>query len=211
MALTLKILLLEGEMKKITVIFLVLFLNAAAFASTQQAQVIEVIFSTWESRFAANQKLSEQSNKSIYVIPQPEIAYQEKRILELQKNDPESANKLLERFHGLEQQNIEWAKKKEKNNESSQPFPKAKMRDKSLEKEMGKLLGDRGVKVKDLVITDKDWWEQPGEFRYLNTAVMSSDEKGEYWLNVSFRQIKTLSGYAPTEIWDFKDARIRLP
>ena len=198
-------------MRKVVIILFVLFLSGVAVASTQQVQVIEIIFSTWENRFASNQKLSEQSNKSIYVIPQPEIAYQKKRILELQKNDPGNANKLLERFQDLEKQNIEWAKKKEKNNESSRPFPQAKMRNKSFENEMKKLLQDRGIRVKDLVITDKDWWEQPGEFRYLNTAVLSNDEKGAYWLNVSFRQIKTLSGYAPTEIWDFKDTRIRLP
>lgn len=201
-------------MKKLVIyLFLIMsfFGGGIAVASTQQIEVLDIIFSTWENRFTANQKLDEQSNKKIYVIPQPEIEYQKKRILKLRKTDPANADKLLERLQKLKKQNIEWAKKKEKNNEPPRPFPQAKMESKSLEKEMKKLLKNRGVKVKKLVITDKDWWVQPNEFRYVTTAVMSKDEKGEYWLNVSFRQIKTLTGYAPTEIWNFKDARIRLP
>ena len=31
-----------------------------------------------------------------------------------------------------------------------------------MEKDMQKLLKNRGIEVKDLVITDKDWWVQPG-------------------------------------------------
>jgi len=198
-------------MKKIAIVLLVSFWASITVASTQQIQVIEIIFSTWENKFAANQKLSKQANKRINVIPQAEIAYQKKRILKLKKTDPENGDRLLERFLKLKKQNVEWAKKKEKNNESSRPFPQAKMKNKSLENEMKKLLKNRGIKAIDLVITDKDWWVQPGEFRYVNAAVMSKDGKGKYWVNISFRQIKTLSGYAPTEIWDFKDTRIRLP
>jgi len=198
-------------MKKIAIVLLVSFWASITVASTQQIQVIEIIFSTWENKFAANQKLSKQANKSINVIPQAEIAYQKKRILKLKKTDPENGDRLLERFLKLKKQNVEWAKKKEINNESSRPFPQAKMKNKSLENEMKKLLKNRGIKAIDLVITDKDWWVQPGEFRYVNAAVMSKDGKGKYWVNISFRQIKTLSGYAPTEIWDFKDTRIRLP
>lgn len=198
-------------MKKIAIVLLVSFWASITVASTQEAQVIEIIFSTWENKFAANQKLPKESNKSINVIQKSEMEYQEKRILKLKETDPDNGDRLLERFQKLEKQNVEWAKKKEQNNEPPRPFPQAKMINKSLEKEMKKLLKDRGIKVKDLVITDKDWWVQTGEFRYVNTAVMSMDEKGQYWLNISFRQIKTLSGYAPTEIWDFKDTRIRLP
>lgn len=198
-------------MKKIVFVLLVLFWAGIIAASTQEEQVIEIIFSTWENKFTANQKLSEQSNERISVISQPEIEYQKKRILKLKETDQDTGDRLLKRFQKFEKQNIEWAKKKEKNNTPPQPFPQAKMSNKSLEQEMTKLLTNRGIKVKDLVITDKDWWVQPGEFRYVSAAVMSMDEKGKYWLNISFRQIKTLSGYSPTEIWDFKDTRIRLP
>jgi hypothetical protein len=58
---------------------------------------------------------------------------------------------------------------------------------------------------------DKDWWVQPGEFRYVTTAVLSKDSGGKYWSNVSLRQMKTLTGYGPTEIWEISKIRVRLP
>ena len=80
----------------------------------------------------------------------------------------------------------------------------------SLTKDMTVLLKDRGWSVDQLVITDKDWWVQSGEFRYLATAVMSRDNDGPFWSKVSFRQDLTLSGYGPTQIWEIGE-KVRLP
>jgi len=129
----------------------------------------------------------------------------------LGKVSPDSAAGFSKRLGALEKENTTWVEKKRRWLERPRPFPKAKMKSKNLEKEMALLLEDRDIEVKDFVIVDKDWWIQRGEFRYMTTAVLSKDKKGKYWSKVSFRQIQTLTGYGPTEIWEINKIRIRLP
>ena len=73
----------------------------------------------------------------------------------------------------------------------------------SLEAEMQKILKDRGIAgVEKLVIVDKDWWVQQGEFRYIKAAALQKDGEGPYFTHVTFRQMATLTGYGPTELWE---------
>ena len=73
----------------------------------------------------------------------------------------------------------------------------------SLVAEMEKILKDRGITPIDkLVIVDKDWWVQQGEFRYIKAAALQKDGEGPYFTHVTFKQMLTLSGYGPTELWE---------
>ena len=174
-------------------------------------QPIENTLSGWEKRFEKNRKWNEKSDQGLFAITKKKLEYQKKQIGALGKVFPDSATGFSKRLEALEKENISWVEKKRRWLECPRPFPKAKMKSKSLEKKMARLLKDRDIKVKDLVIVDKDWWIQRGEFRYMTTAVLSKDKKGKYWSKVSFRQIQSLTGYGPTEIWKINEIRIRLP
>ena len=174
-------------------------------------QPIADTLSSWENRFDDNQKWDEDSDMGLFIITPEKLEYQKKQIAEFSKADPDGGKQFSRQLQKLEQENVGWTEKKKKWIERPRPFPKAKMTDTAMEKDMQKLLKNRGIEVKDLVITDKDWWVQPGEFRYLNTAVLSKGKNGEYWFNASFRQMQTLTGYTATEIWDIQDIRISLP
>lgn len=172
---------------------------------------IENTLSGWEKRFEQNKKWNEKSDQALFVITKEKLAYQKKQIDELRKVSADNADRFGIRLSALEVENTTWTEKKRRWLERPRPFPQAKMKSKNLENDMERLLSDRGIEFKDLAITDKDWWVQPGEFRYVTTAVLSTDKKGKYWSNISFRQIKTLTGYGPTEIYDIDEIRVRLP
>jgi hypothetical protein len=174
-------------------------------------QPIESTISGWEKRFEQNKKWSEDSDQGLFVITKGKLEHQKKQIAELQKVSPEPATGFGQRLAALEEENAVWVEKKRSWQERPRPFPEAKMVSKQLLGEMEALLEDRGIEVEDIAIVDKEWWVQSGEFRYVSTAVLSEDDDGEYWSNVSFRQMKTLAGYGPTEIWDIDKIRIRLP
>lgn len=84
------------------------------------------------------------------------------------------------------------------------------MTDIKLHQEMTMLLEDRGWKVKNLVMVDKDWWVLQNEYHYMQAAALSEDDSGPFWSLVSFRQMQTLAGYSATEIMEIK-GKIRLP
>ena len=174
-------------------------------------QPIDNMLSGWEKRFEENRKWNEKSEKGLFVITDKKLLHQKKQIDDLRRVSPDSASGFSKRLELLEKENITWIEKKRTWQERPRPFPQANMKSKKLEKQMAGLLEDRGIKIRDLVIVDKDWWVQPGEFRYVTTAVLSKDKKGEYWCNVSFRQLSTLSGYGPTEIWNIGEIKVRLP
>ncbi len=174
-------------------------------------QPIENRLSNWEQRFEQNKSWNENSDQGLFIITKENLTYEKKQIAELQPVSPENAAGFGKRLEGLEKENVAWVEKKRQWMERPRPFPKAKMKNAALEKEMHRLLGERGTTVDDLVITDKDWWVQQGEFRYVMTAVLSKDKEGKYWSNISFRQILTLTGYGPTEVWNIDEIRIRLP
>jgi len=44
----------------------------------------------------------------------------------------------------------------------------------------------------------------------MHAAVLSGDGDGPFWSQVSFRQLQTLAGYGPTELWE-AGKKIRLP
>jgi len=96
-----------------------------------------------------------------------------------------------------------WREKKTALDNAPRPFPAAGMTSASLEAEMQKILKDRGIgPVEKLVIVDKDWWVQQGEFRYLKAAALQKDGEGPFFTYVTFRQMATLAGYGPTELWE---------
>ncbi len=174
-------------------------------------QPIETTLSAWEKRFEQNKNWNENSDQGLFVITDVKLEHQKKQIEELRTVSTDSAAGFGKRLAALEKENTAWTEKKRLWLERPRPFPEAKMTSRKLEKEMQELLADRGIEVKDLAITDKDWWVQPDEFRYLATAVLSNDDQGDYWSNVRFRQIRTLTGYGPTELWEIDEIRTRLP
>lgn len=174
-------------------------------------QPIESTLSNWENRFAKNRKWDEKSDLGLFVITEKKLEYQKKQIDALGNAFSDSIAKFSKRLGALEKENTSWVEKKRCWLERSRPFPKAKMQNKKIETAMLQLLENRDIKVDNLVIVDKDWWIQRGEFRYVTAAILSKDAKGIYWSNVSFRQMQTISGYSPIEIWDIKKIRTRLP
>jgi hypothetical protein len=94
------------------------------------------------------------------------------------------------------------------------PFPVAGMTSSSLMSDIEKILKDRGVwPVESVVITDKDWWVQKNEYRYVRTAVKQKDKDGDFFRYVMFRQLWSASGYGRTEYWlrpDLEDKKIRI-
>jgi hypothetical protein len=179
--------------------------------NANRLQPIENTLSQWEVRFAANKQWTEGSDQGLFVIPKKKLEHQQQQITALGKVNPDSAAGFRKRLAVLEKENSGWEQKKRQWLERPRPFPQAKMKSAKLESEMKQLLKDRGIKVQEFAIVDKDWWVQAGEFRYVTTAVLSKDDNGKYWSNVSFRQVKTLAGYGPTEIFDVDEIRIRLP
>ncbi|NCD33529.1 MAG: hypothetical protein EOL87_08965 [Spartobacteria bacterium] len=176
-----------------------------------RTQPIERTLSDWEKQLEQNKKWTDTSNQALFVITEKKWAYQKQQIDALKTVDAKKADAFCSQLQALEKENRIWAEKKHLWMERPRPFPQAKMKNRTLENEMQRLLENRDIKVDNLIIVDKDWWVQPGEFRYMAAAVLSKDNKGPYWSTISFRQIKTLTGYAPTEIWDIDETRIRLP
>lgn len=106
----------------------------------------------------------------------------------------------IARVHSLDS---EWRERKTAQENAPKPFPAAGMTSLSLVAEMEKILKDRGIgPVDKLVIVDKDWWVQQGEFRYIKAAARQKDGEGPYFTYVTFKQMQTLAGYAPTELWE---------
>ena len=174
-------------------------------------QPIESTLSGWENRFEQNKNWNENSDQGLFVIPVTKLEYQKKQIDELAKVSAGSADGFRKRLKALEEENTTWGEKKRRWQERPRPFPQARMTDKKLEAEMKQLLENRNIKVDDLVIVDKDWWVQAGEFRTMTAAVRSKDDQGKFWKNISFRQMQTLTGFGPTEIYDISTIRIPLP
>ncbi len=103
----------------------------------------------------------------------------------------------------ISNQDKQWREKKTAQDEAPRAFPAAGMTSLSLVAEMEKILKDRGIApVEKLVIVDKDWWVQRGEFRYIKAAALQKDGQGPFFTHVTFKQIQTLAGYGPTELWE---------
>lgn len=179
--------------------------------SKNRLQPIESTLADWEKQFEKNRQWSDKSEQGLFIITEKKLTYQKQQIDALRSVLPAKAADCSKKLATLEKENKSWVEKKNKWMERPRPFPQAKMKSKSLEKEMVSLLEDRGIAVDDFVIVDKDWWVQHGEFRYLAAAVLSKDKKGKYWSKVTFRQMQTLSGYAPLGIWQVNEIKIRLP
>jgi hypothetical protein len=164
----------------------------------------------WEKQFAENRNWQENNQTSLFIVRPDKIDYLRKQIAELAAASPEEASKATARLAALEKENSIWMEKRLAWESRPRPFPEAKMTSIKLQQEMTALLEDRGWKVKNLVIVDKDWWVLQNEYRYMQVAALSEDAGGPFWSFVSFRQMQTLAGYGATEIMEIKD-KIRLP
>lgn len=164
----------------------------------------------WEKRFAENRNWQENSQTSLFIVRPDKIDYLKKQIAQLAVASPGEETAFSTRLAALEKENSTWMEKRLAWENRPRPFPEGQMTSIKLQQEMTTLLEDRGWKVKNLVIVDKDWWVLQSEYRYMQAAVLSEDDSGPFWSFVSFRQMQTLAGYGATEIMEIKD-KIRLP
>lgn len=201
---------LERSIKELTFI-LGVYDDQKKADGRNRLQPIDTELTRWEQRFKQNQGWNEDSDQAPFIVKARDLDYQKKQIEQLKATYPQESTAFTQRFNALEKENAAWVVKKKKWMERPRPFPVAKMQSGKLEKEVLNLLEDRGIKVKEFVITDKDWWVSHGEYRYMAGAFLSKDKDGKYWSTVTFRQIQTLAGYNPTEIWEMSDIKIRLP
>lgn len=165
----------------------------------------------WKKRFEKNKSWKPDSGHYLFVVDPKKIAYQKQQIQGISGAMPDQTVKLSAQLAALEQENSAWQKKKEAYANRPQSFPTAEMKSKKMEKELGGLLKDRGIKYSKLNIVDKDWWVLKGEYRYMKAVFLSKDNKGDFWSSFNFRQMRTLSGYGPTELWEVSKQKIRLP
>lgn len=164
----------------------------------------------WGKRFVENKNWKENSQTSLFIIRDEKIDYLKGQIAQLAALSPQEGAEFSARLRELEKENKNWVDRRQAWESRPRPFPEAKMSSRKLEQEMIALLHDQGWKVEKLVIVDKDWWVLKGEYRYLQTAALSEDGDGPFWSFVSFRQMQTLNGYAPTALWEI-NKKIRLP
>lgn len=173
--------------------------------------MIEANLDQWAKRFEQNKAWNENSTTSLFIIRENNLAHKRKEIENLAKIAPDKAALLADRLAGLENENKIWVEKREKWESRPRPFPAAKMSNGKLEGEIGSLLKERNISFKKLAILDKEWWVMAGEYRYMTAAFLSKDKDGDFWSYIRFKQDKTLTGYAPTEIWEVEEQKIRLP
>lgn len=153
-----------------------------------------------------NKTWTAASGNPIYIINKTDMEEMATK-LESLKHIPGIPAETLAAMSGdidkVRSQDSEWREKKTAQDNAPRPFPAAGMTSLSLAAEMEKILKDRGIgPVDKLVIVDKDWWVQQGEFRYIKAAALQKDGEGTYFTHVTFKQMLTLSGYGPTELWE---------
>ncbi len=165
----------------------------------------------WSQQFEKNKTWKPESGTYLFVLSQKKIDYQKEQIKKMSDTIPDQAAKFSKQLSNLEKQNNIWHQKKEEWANRPQPFPAAGYVNKALESQLIGFLKDRGVNPDKIAITDKDWWVLKGEYRYMAAAFMSKDQKGKFWSSFNFRQLQTLTGYGPTELWEIDKRRIRLP
>ena len=165
----------------------------------------------WNQRFEKNKTWKPESGTYLFVLSQKKIDYQKEQIHKMSNTLPEQAAQFSKQLSNIEKQNNIWHEKKEEWANRPQPFPAAGYVNKSLENQLIGFLKDRGIKPDKITIIDKDWWVLKGEYRYMNAAFMSKDKKGKFWSSFNFRQLQTLTGYGPTELWEINKRKIRLP
>lgn len=145
-------------------------------------------------------------DNTIHIVNKTDITEMEKQLAAI-KTLPAIDGQLIATLEKdlaeIKIEDARWREKKTAQDNAPRPFPAAGMTSLSLEAEMQKILKDRGIAgVEKLVIVDKDWWVQQGEFRYIKAAALQKDGEGPYFTHVTFRQMQTLAGYGPTELWE---------
>ena len=185
--------------------------NERNAGSKNMVEPVKNTLDEWAGRFEQNKTWNPDSGRYLFVVSPQKIAYQKEQIKGISAVMPDQAAEFSAHLATLEQENVAWQEKKVAWANRPQPFPNAGMTSGKLEKELAGLLQDRGIKSDNLHIVDKDWWVLKGEYRYMAGAFLSKDNKGVFWSSFNFRQIKTLTGYAPTELWEISEQKIRLP
>lgn len=157
-------------------------------------------------QFTKNSGWTAQSGTAIHIVNKSdmtEIGNKLEGLKQIPGVPTEIMANLEQDVSTLRDQDIKWRGEKTAFENAPKPFPAAGMTSKSLEKEMLNILNDRGIGAVDkLVIVDKDWWVQRGEFRYIKAAALQKDDEGPYFTYVTFKQMATLAGYGPTELWE---------
>ena len=157
-------------------------------------------------QFEKNQGWTAESGTPIHIVNKTDMTEMGKKLASLQQIPgvpAETMTALNNDIGKLRDQDTHWREQKTAFENAPKPFPPAGMTSKSLETEMVNILKDRGIgPVDKLVIVDKDWWVQQGEFRYIKAAALQKDGEGPYFSYVTFRQMATLAGYGPTELWE---------
>lgn len=179
--------------------------------SSNRVEPIKSTLSEWQRRLAENKNWNPDSGSYLFVVSPQKIAYQKEQITSLGTTMPDQADRMSSQLAEIELENAVWQKEKSAWANRPQPFPAAGMTDRKLLAELTGLLNDRGIDFSKLHIIDKDWWVLKGEYRYMKGAFLARDGQGEFWSAFNFRQIETLSGYRPTEIWEVSEQKLRLP
>ncbi len=175
-------------------------------------RLLEGKVGNWREQLQRGKKLLARNSapppgdNTVYIVNKTDITEMEKQlaaIKTLPAIDGQLVAGLEQDLADLKAEDGRWREKKTAQDNAPRPFPAAGMTSVSLEAEMVKILKDRGIGgVERLVIVDKDWWVQQGEFRYLKAAALQKDGEGPFFTHVSFRQMQTLAGYGPTELWE---------
>lgn len=157
------------------------------------------------AQFKKNDSWNPQSSAPIHVL-QSSTKIRVEDNLKTLKTAPNVEAQLVKKmesdFADILQLDKKWRERRTAWENEPKPFPEAGMTSASLLADIEKILKDRGIwPVKKVVIVDKDWWVQKGEFRYVKTAVRQKEKGGDVFRYIHFRQLWTATGYGPTELW----------
>jgi len=157
------------------------------------------------AQFKKNDSWNPQSSAPIHVL-QSSTKIRVEENLKTLKTAPnveaQPVKKMESDFAGILKLDKKWRERRTAWENEPKPFPEAGMTSASLLADIAKILKDRGIwPVKKVVIVDKDWWVQKGEFRYVKTAVRQKEKDGDVFRYIHFRQLWTATGYGPTELW----------
>lgn len=167
--------------------------------------------------FKKNDSWNEKSSNPIHILNSSTNKRLAENISMLKNNPGADAGELKKTesdFATIIELDKKWRERRTAFENAPKPFPVAGMTSASLMSDIETILKDRGIwPVESVVITDKDWWVQKNEFRYVQTAVKQKDKDGDFFRYVMFRQLWSASGYGRTEYWirpDLEDKKIRI-
>lgn len=168
-------------------------------------------------QFKKNDSWTEESETPIHILNKNTNERLIDNIAKIKNSpgsDPNEIKKMEIDFAEIVELDKKWRERRIAWENAPKPFPAPGMTSSSLMSEIEMILKDIGVwPVEAVVITDKDWWVQKGEFRFIRTAVKQEDKDGKFFRYIFFRQLWSVSGFGPTEHWrrpDLEDRKTRI-